>query len=173
MKLSQWSEKAIDGEFQFLKTFREIRCDRNAMAFLEHAHAALSNLSSLRGPYKRSLIHYAAMGNCTELLCFLLLQGVSINDRDGNRRTPLSWAAEYGALEAVKILLANGAKVNATDDMFATPLTWVMQVGSGQRVATEAYLRKHGAREKGNRRRWIWRRLGIAPDGVGVGFSKI
>lgn len=68
------------------------------------------------------------MGNCTELLCFLLQNGAAVDFHDQNKRTPLFWAAEYDALESVKISLMNGAKINAEGDMFSTPLS------------TEAYL---------------------------------
>ena len=92
-------------------------------------------------------MHYAAMGNCTEMLRFLLRGFASQNDPDGNKRTPLSWAAEYGALNAAIILVQSGAKVNQTDDMFATPLTWVIQFGPGDQSAIAACLRAWRNRE--------------------------
>ncbi|KAJ5700630.1 hypothetical protein N7536_003643 [Penicillium majusculum] len=63
------------------------------------------------------------MGDCTELLYLLQWkQGAAKEDRDHNKRTPLSWAAEYGTLRVIEILLENGAKVNSMDDMYLTPL---------------------------------------------------
>jgi ankyrin repeat protein len=40
--------------------------------------------------YERSLLHYAAMGNCTNLLLFLLQSNPNIDSRDHWGRTPLS-----------------------------------------------------------------------------------
>ena len=99
--------------------------------------------------------HYAAMGDCKELLLYLLQwkQGKAKEDHDQNKRTPLSWAAEYGALRVVKILLENGAEINSMDDMYSTPLSWLIHAGTGtSRTATEAYLRKSGATERGAKR---------------------
>lgn len=53
---------------------------------------------------KRSLMHYAAMGNCPELLRYLLLNNAAVDARDRNNRTPLSLAAEHYSLDTVKIL---------------------------------------------------------------------
>ena len=175
MKLSKYSQDVINKEFQSLKAFKEILSDQSAITFLDQAHASLiknSDVSSHRGPFRKSLIHYAAMGNCTELLRFLLLNGASIDDRDGKKRTPLSWAAEYGALEAVRILLTNGAKINATDDMFRTPLTWLVRVGTDQRSATEAYLRTKGAKEKGKKRHWFLGKLACSQAEMVLDFQE-
>ncbi|KAF4229826.1 hypothetical protein CNMCM8980_006111 [Aspergillus fumigatiaffinis] len=114
------------------------------------------------------------MGDCSELLRFLLRNGAAKDDRDQNKRTPLSWAAEYGALTSVKILLEHGAKINSTDDMYSTPLSWLIHNGAlpppkateaqkkaneAQIKATEALLRIRGAKEKGHKRRWILRKI--------------
>jgi ankyrin repeat protein len=83
------------------------------------------------------------MGGCSELLRFLLRNGAAKDDRDQNKRTPLSWAAEYGAFTSVKILLEHGAKINSTDDMYSTPLSWLIHASSStaQMKDTEALLR--------------------------------
>ncbi|KAJ5340286.1 hypothetical protein N7541_009410 [Penicillium brevicompactum] len=99
----------IDGEFQRLKGIKEICFDEDIMAFLQDAQATLKykGIYNLRGPFQRSLIHYAAMGDCAELLLYLLQDGTAKDDLDQNKRTPLSWAAQYSALRAVKLLLDN------------------------------------------------------------------
>lgn len=69
------------------------------MVIIKDEHASLStSATNPQGPFKRSLLHYAAMGNCTELTHFLQ-NGAAVDCRDQNQRTPLSWAAENGALD--------------------------------------------------------------------------
>ncbi|CAG8117911.1 unnamed protein product [Penicillium salamii] len=79
----------IDGEFQRLKGIKEICFDEDIMAFLQDAQATLKykGIYNLRGPFKRSLIHYAAMGDCAELLLYLLQDGTAKDDLDQNKRT--------------------------------------------------------------------------------------
>jgi ankyrin repeat protein len=69
------------------------------------------------------------MGDCPELLRHLLRTGAAKDDRDRNKRTPLSWAAEYGALNSVKILLEHGVKINSTENMYSIPLSWLIHAG--------------------------------------------
>lgn len=97
-----------------------------------------------------SLLHYAGMGNCTNLLLYLLQCKPNVDSRDAWGRTPLSWAAEYGSLAAVKILLERGGNVNAMDYEGAEPLFWLVEAGDPaieSLPATEAYLRARGAKE--------------------------
>ncbi|KAJ5853170.1 hypothetical protein N7534_005713 [Penicillium rubens] len=144
MAIPPRSMTVIDGEFQHLKGIREICFDEDIMAFLHDAQATLKyqGIYNQRGPSKRSLIHYAAMGDCAELLLYLLQDGTAKDDLDQNKRTPLSWAAQYSALRAVKLLLDNGAEINSMDDMYTTPLSWLVQAGRGpNRAATINYLR--------------------------------
>lgn len=121
------------------------------MAFLKDVHASLDagRAENPSGPFRRSLFHYAAMGDYTEMIHLLLQNGAAVDCCDQNERTPLSWAAEYGALKAVRILVENGAKINSTDDMFCTPLGWLLHAGapSVMLASTEAYLRRMGAKE--------------------------
>ena len=165
MVIPPGSKKTIDDEIRRIIELREIKLDPKIVAFLKDAHTSLGSKGApiSRGPMKRSLIHYAAMGDCTDLLRYLLLNGAAIDDRDQNKRTPLSWAAEYGALNTVKILITNGAKINSTDDMYMTPLSWLIHAGgiNGQNALTKSYLISQGAREKGAKRRWVLKKLGI------------
>jgi ankyrin repeat protein len=151
-RMDSYNLATIDAEFERMKDIHEIKLDDNITAFLEDAHSSfdLKTTSNPRGPFKRSLIHYAAMGDCSELLRFLLENGAAKDDRDQNKRTPLSWAAEYGSLASVKLLLKHGAKINSIDDMNSTPLSWLIHAGvsTGQTEATEAFLRKKGAKER-------------------------
>lgn len=152
IRISPESMAIIDGEFLRLKEFNEVKLNADIQDFLEDAHSSFTSKGALnpREPrFKRSLIHYAAMGDCSELLHFLLATGAARDDRDLNSRTPLSWAAEHGALKSVKILLEDGAEINSMDDMFSTPLSWLVHAGvpTPQLAATEAYLRQSGAQE--------------------------
>lgn len=74
----------INGEFQHLKSIAEIRLSDNIMAFLNNAHSLLELNSALnpRGPYKRSLIHYMAMGNYPKLLHYLLSTSAAKDNHD-------------------------------------------------------------------------------------------
>lgn len=150
MAVAQGSKKATDKEFERLMEIREIQLDPEALIFLKKAWASLGskNLLDLRGPMKRSLIHYAAMGDCSELIRYLLRNNAAVDERDRNKRTPLSWAAEYASLNAMKILLLNGAKINSTDDMYTTPLSWLLQAGpnNDQYAPTKSYLISKGAK---------------------------
>ncbi|KAJ6126313.1 hypothetical protein N7523_001925 [Penicillium sp. IBT 18751x] len=156
------SMKTIDEELERLMKFPAIERATEDPKFLNMARASLEskNLVDLRGPMNRSLMHYAAMGNCSELIRYLLLSNAAVDVRDRNKRTPLSWASEYASLNVVKILLLNGAKINSTDDMYTTPLSWLLGAGPvNESAETEAYLRKMGGKEKGMKRRWILKKL--------------
>jgi hypothetical protein len=159
----------IGHEFKRLEGIKEIRSDEEVMAFLQDAQSTLEykRLCNPRGPFKRSLIHYAAMGDCLELLLYLLQDGTAKDDLDQNQRTPLSWAAQYGSLRAVKLLLDNGAEVNSMDDMYTTPLSWLIQAGRGpNQAATIDYLRSKGATRRGARRAVIKRKITrVIPSG--------
>ncbi|KAJ5853004.1 hypothetical protein N7534_005547 [Penicillium rubens] len=170
MAIPPRSMTVIDGEFQHLKGIREICFDEDVMAFLHDAQATLKyqGIYNQRGPSKRFLIHYAAMGDCAELLLYLLQDGTAKDDLDQNKRTPLSWAAQYSALRAVKILLDNGAEINSMDDMYTTPLSWLVQAGRGpNRAATINYLRSNGATRRGATRASIKRKIiQVFPSGL-------
>ena len=156
MKLSMALRPEVHLEFQCVKKIREVSLNHDILNFIELAHASFQKgrASNPRGPFERSLLHYAAMGNCTELLRLLLQTGAPVDDCDQNKRTPLSWAAEYGALDAVMLLVESGAKVNSIDDTLTSPLAWSLLAGMGQIVETRSFLRQKGARQ-----RWILRRM--------------
>ncbi|CAG8211243.1 unnamed protein product, partial [Penicillium nalgiovense] len=154
----------IGPEFERLKAVREISLNAKLVAFVEKAHSSLQSrgIFKQRDCYKRSLLHYAAMGNCTNLLQHLLHNKPNVNSRDQWGRTPLSWAAEYGSLAVVKSLLEQGANINASDYEGGTPLAWLIHAGNPEMVdiaATEAYLRERGAKEvklRGIKSAWVW-----------------
>ncbi|CRG92707.1 Pc22g26470 [Talaromyces islandicus] len=142
----------IDSEFERLKTIYEISINKNLVQFIEESHSLFpSQALEGRDIFQRSLLHYAAMGDCTSLLHYLLQSKPDIDSRDMHGRTPLSWAAEFGSFQVVMILVSRGANVNAKDDQDSTPLTWLIYAGNpdGNLEATEAYLKEMGAKETG------------------------
>jgi ankyrin repeat protein len=156
----------IDRGFRRLKRMRDNQVSEEIMDFLEKAHSDLkcSGISNTSGPFKRSLIHYAAMGDCKELLLQLLAIRTPINYRDGDKRTSLSWATQYGSYVTARILVENGANVNALDKMYLTPLSRLLQsdkVGTNDHQALKLFLEKNGATRKGTKRAWIMRRIGL------------
>lgn len=103
-----------------------------------------------RDCFKRSLLHYAAMGDCTSLLHYLLQCDPDIDLSDMYRWTILSYAAEHSSMYVVRTLLNQGSKVNAIDYEGSTPLTLLIHAvntKSKNLVATEAYLKERGAKE--------------------------
>ena len=163
MKIPLAFFSSISAEFDRLKNIREIYLSDDFLKFVEKAYLSLQSKGNFkkRDIYKRSLLHYAAMGNCTQLLQYLLQTEQKIDTRDMYGRTPLSWAAEYGSLAVVKILLERGANINAIDYEDGTPLEYVIQAGDpvNNIANTEAYLRERGAKEeklRGVKVAWIW-----------------
>jgi ankyrin repeat protein len=145
---------------------RDNQVSEEIMDFLEKAHWDLKvrGISNPSGPFNRSLIHYAAMGDCKELLLQLLVIRTPINPRDGDKRTPLSWATQYGSYVTARILVENGADINALDNMYLTPLSRLLQQDKAETnhyQALKLYLEKNGATRKGRKRAWIMRRIGL------------
>ena len=64
----------------------------------------------------------AASSGHVRILELLMKKGISINDGDYDKRTPLHVAVAAGQYEAVKFLLENGAQVNVRDRWNSTPL---------------------------------------------------
>ncbi|CAG7976775.1 unnamed protein product [Penicillium salamii] len=151
-----------DAEFDRLKAVSAISLNAKLVAFVEKAHSAIQSRGCFkqRDCYKRSLLHHAAMGNCTNLLLCLLQSKSNVDSRDQWGRTALSWAAEYGSLAVARILLEQGANVNASDYEGGTPLTWLIHAGNPEMTnlaATETYLRERGAKEVKLRGiKWVW-----------------
>jgi len=152
-------------EFERLRNINEIFRSKAFLDFLDEAQTSLESRRTLkkRDALKRSLLHYAAMGNCSSLLQFLLQHEPEIDARDMYGRTPLHWAAEYGSLVVVKILLDRGASINALDFEDTTPLSHLVHAGNpgiDSMQATEAFLRKRGAKMDGSRgavkKAWVW-----------------
>lgn len=64
----------------------------------------------------------AASRNDTEKIHQLIKQGVDLETRDSQNRTPLMRATYENNLEAATLLIEAGANVNALDDRLDPPL---------------------------------------------------
>lgn len=87
-------------------------------------------------------LHIAAFQGNTELLSFLLEQGVKITN-DGDNNTPLHFAASSGNLESVKLLLEKDpGQLNVQNKQQETPLHAAV---SKNRAHIVRHLLNHGA----------------------------
>jgi ankyrin repeat protein len=73
------------------------------------------------GPPKIS-IHQAAKDGNTEAVKLDLADGIDVNAKDDNGRTPLHHVAEEGHKEIAELFIAAGADVNAKNNLGGTPL---------------------------------------------------
>jgi Ankyrin repeats (3 copies) len=83
----------------------------------------------------------AGLGDLTQA-ALLLDQGVAVDARDADGRTPLMLAVAQGRLEVVRLLLARGADPNAADKSGRTPL---QQARAGNLRDVAALLERAGA----------------------------
>jgi serine/threonine protein kinase/ankyrin repeat protein len=78
----------------------------------------------------RTALHYAAMGEKTEIVKVLISQDQNLDERDRVRRTPLMWAARSDASEVVEILLQKKANISLIDKDEKTALQIAMKKNS-------------------------------------------
>lgn len=74
----------IDKEFDRLKNIRANKMNIEVVDFLEKARVSIKTKSicNLRDQFKRCLMYYAAIGNCTQLLLQLIEIGTQVDDLD-------------------------------------------------------------------------------------------
>ena len=68
-----------------------------------------------------SMMHLAAQGDSPYSLTYFRQEGLSINDLDNKKCTPLHFACYKGSETAIYYLLGWGCDVNAKDDLGNTP----------------------------------------------------
>ncbi|KAI1180558.1 hypothetical protein F4777DRAFT_252914 [Nemania sp. FL0916] len=82
---------------------------------------------SLQG---RSLATYLAQfGSEAIFRLFLATEDGTIDSKDSDGATPLSWAARFGHGDIVELLLEKGANVHTPDTLGRTPLSWAAAYG--------------------------------------------
>ncbi|KAL1353034.1 hypothetical protein HN51_016979 [Arachis hypogaea] len=91
---------------------------------------------------KMDAIHgFAREGDAVNLLkC--VENGVSVNVKDSEGRTPLHWAVDRGHLNVTELLISRNADINAKDNDGQTPLHYAVVC---EREAIAEYLVKHNA----------------------------
>ncbi|KAL1601661.1 hypothetical protein SLS60_006576 [Paraconiothyrium brasiliense] len=83
--------------------------------------------------YNRRPVDWASSQN-HEAVVRLLLMHPSLDSKDAEQRTMLSWEAQYGNLDLVQRLLDYGADPNSGDEEKWTPLTYASKFGHTQVV---------------------------------------
>ncbi len=83
-------------------------------------HEIVGYLKGLGAEY--SIFDAAVIGDTTGVRRILTENPRVVNQRDGQRSTPLHWAAYNSCVDVVTLLLAQGAVVDATDNKGWTPL---------------------------------------------------
>ncbi|KAK9122195.1 hypothetical protein Syun_019812 [Stephania yunnanensis] len=87
-------------------------------------------------------IHAAAREGDINNILEYINNGVSVNLKDSEGRTPLHWAVDRGHLEVAELLVSNNADVNAKDDEGQTPLHYAAMC---DREAIAEFLVKQNA----------------------------
>lgn len=75
---------------------------------------------------KLDAIHISAREGERDNLLRYIGDGVSVNLRDSEGRTPLHWAVDRGHLDVVELLISSNADVNAQDEDGQTPLHYAV-----------------------------------------------
>jgi ankyrin repeat protein len=84
---------------------------------------------SLEIPKQMTGLHLAAYFGVYEAANILISHVQSLDTKDSNNRTPLSWAAENGHEAVVKLLLEKGADLETRSQSGQTPLSWAARQG--------------------------------------------
>ncbi|XP_057522102.1 acyl-CoA-binding domain-containing protein 1-like [Amaranthus tricolor] len=91
---------------------------------------------------KMDAIHAFAREGDLENLLKCIENGISVNLKDSEGRTPLHWAVDRGHLPVIELLCIKDADTNAKDNEGQTPLHYAVVC---DREAIAEYLVKHGA----------------------------
>lgn len=94
------------------------------------------------GDSQMEAIHGFAREGDMDNLLKCIENGVSVNLKDSEGRTPLHWAVDRGHLNVTELLIGRNSDVNAKDNDGQTPLHYAVTC---EREAIAEYLVKHNA----------------------------
>lgn len=97
-------------------------------------------VTTLVGPKRRRILHWASSHNRSPLVALLLERGVSVDTEDENRMTALHPAVIQGYETPVKLLLDNGVNPEAESGIGWTPL--LLAAITGNSTITRLLLEK-------------------------------
>lgn len=80
------------------------------------------DINALDNGFRLSAMAWSALHGQTEVVQFLIKNGVDVNLKNGDGATPLHSAAFLGRVDVAKLLLENGADVKARNNDGATPV---------------------------------------------------
>ena len=99
---------------------------------------------TMTGYSNEGALHLAAAHELKEIAELLISNGIDINAKDKNGKTPLHYAAKK-SLEMVKFLISHGADINATTYLNKTALYFAQYYDKNDIVE---FLISHSAKEK-------------------------
>ncbi|KAJ2489339.1 SPT3 Dosage dependent suppressor of Ty-induced promoter mutations-like protein [Coemansia sp. RSA 2050] len=80
----------------------------------------------------RTLLHFAALLGMINLMSFLAVNGVSLDDADNNGMTAMHFASMYGRSDIVEMLLGSGALYGVRSTLGTTPAELAKALGNTQ-----------------------------------------
>ncbi len=95
--------------------FRMTKTQSNVLSYISAFEKAGDDIS-VQNDKKRTLLHYAAKHNLTDVINYLLEKGVDQELRDKNNETALQLAFRKGAYEAVQLLIDPRANLNLQEE---------------------------------------------------------
>jgi hypothetical protein len=107
----------------------ELKTDAASQALLAIKRFSGDSEYSQHVPRQMTGPHLAAYFGIYEAANTLIGRGQSLDLKDNDGRTPLSWAAEKEHEAVVKLLLEKGAGLETKDEYGQTPLSWAAEHG--------------------------------------------
>lgn len=109
---------------------------------LEACNSSGAGNTAAKGTYAN--IYEAVRADDLAAVKSFLKNGVNVNEKDNEGKTPLHYAAAYASRELVQFLIEQGADINARDGKGRTPMSVAAQMGNS---VAEEVLDRAGALE--------------------------